>query len=238
MPSSTPRATSATRRTAAASAPARRRSTCATSIPSARWCWSTACAGSTNPPPPASAAAPTSTPFRCRSSITSRCWRTAPPRSTAPTPSPAWSTSSPRRRFEGVEVNGLHRRVQQGRPHHRGQPHRWRHQRQILRDVRRRATTTRTRSAPRSGGSRRFRSRTRACRRGSSGTPQGRFTFLRSGHRCSATYGSCAAGTFYDVTLNNGHEPPVWDPNNPTGGHVPQLQQTPTASTTRPSTCC
>ena len=44
---STTAATSATRLTAAASAPARRRSTCAISAPTAPWCWSTACASST-----------------------------------------------------------------------------------------------------------------------------------------------------------------------------------------------
>ena len=46
-PRSTTAATSATRPTAAASAPVRRRSTCAISAPTAPWCWSTACASST-----------------------------------------------------------------------------------------------------------------------------------------------------------------------------------------------
>ena len=56
-------AISATRRTAAASARARPRSTCAISAPSARWCWSTGCATSTARPRAAFPPRSTSTRF-------------------------------------------------------------------------------------------------------------------------------------------------------------------------------
>jgi iron complex outermembrane receptor protein len=51
---------------------------------------------------------------------------------------------------------------------------------------------------------------------GSSGTPQGRFRFCDP--NIAAGAGSCAAGNFLSITLNNGVTNPVWDPNNPTGG--------------------
>ena len=54
---------------------------------------------------------------------------------------------------------------------------------------------------------------------GSSGTPQGRFTFCDPS-RPVGTYGSCTASQefFYDVTLNNGTTTPVWNPANPSSG--------------------
>ena len=56
-------------------------------------------------------------------------------------------------------------------------------------------------------------------RAGSSGTPQGRFTFCDPS-RPVGSYGYCdPAGEFwYDVTLNNGTTTPVWNPANPSGG--------------------
>ncbi|MFZ5657188.1 MAG: TonB-dependent receptor plug domain-containing protein [Pseudomonadota bacterium] len=54
---------------------------------------------------------------------------------------------------------------------------------------------------------------------GSSGVPQGRFTFCDP-RRPAGTYGYCdPAGEFwYDVTLNNGTTTPVWNPANPSAG--------------------
>ncbi len=54
---------------------------------------------------------------------------------------------------------------------------------------------------------------------GSSGTPQGRFTFCDPSLPVGQ-YGSCTASQefFFDVTLDNGTTTPVWDPNDPEGG--------------------
>ncbi|WP_332662442.1 TonB-dependent receptor domain-containing protein, partial [Aeromicrobium sp.] len=54
---------------------------------------------------------------------------------------------------------------------------------------------------------------------GSSGTPQGRFTFCDPA-RPVGTYGSCTASQefFYDVTLNDGTTNPVWNPADPSSG--------------------
>ncbi len=54
---------------------------------------------------------------------------------------------------------------------------------------------------------------------GSSGTPQGRFTFCDPS-RPSGSYGYCdPVGDFwYDVTLNNGTTTPVWNPADPSSG--------------------
>jgi len=54
---------------------------------------------------------------------------------------------------------------------------------------------------------------------GSSGTPQGRYTFCDPA-RPAASYGSCSASQefFYDVTLNDGTTTPAWNPANPSGG--------------------
>jgi iron complex outermembrane receptor protein len=53
---------------------------------------------------------------------------------------------------------------------------------------------------------------------GSSGIPQGRFTFCDPA-RPASTYGSCTtADDFYDLTLNNGTVTPVWNPANPSAG--------------------
>jgi iron complex outermembrane receptor protein len=52
---------------------------------------------------------------------------------------------------------------------------------------------------------------------GSSGTPQGRFRFCDP-NIPAPNAGSCAAGSFLSITLNNGVTNPVWDPNNPNGG--------------------
>ena len=56
-------------------------------------------------------------------------------------------------------------------------------------------------------------------RAGSSGTPQGRFTFCDP-RRPAGSVGFCDPGgeNWYDVTLNNGTTAPVWDPANPDGG--------------------
>ncbi|MBL8262568.1 MAG: TonB-dependent receptor [Xanthomonadaceae bacterium] len=56
-------------------------------------------------------------------------------------------------------------------------------------------------------------------RAGSSGTPQGRFTFCDPS-RPVGSYGYCdAAGDFwYDITLNNGTTTPVWNPADPSTG--------------------
>src|SRR5439155_726720 len=89
----------------AASGRVPRRSTCGVSIRSACWCSSTAYAGSTSPPPRVSAAAPTSTRSRCRSSITSRSWKTARPQSMGRMRSRASSTSSPARRSTASNWN-------------------------------------------------------------------------------------------------------------------------------------
>lgn len=54
---------------------------------------------------------------------------------------------------------------------------------------------------------------------GSSGTPQGRFTFCDPA-RPAGSYGSCSASQefFYDITLNPGTLNPVWNPANPGAG--------------------
>ena len=54
---------------------------------------------------------------------------------------------------------------------------------------------------------------------GSSGTPQGRYTFCDPSVPVGQ-YGSCTASQefFYDITLDNGTTTPVWDPLDPTGG--------------------
>ena len=52
---------------------------------------------------------------------------------------------------------------------------------------------------------------------GSSGTPQGRFRFCDP-NIPAPNAGSCAAGSFLSITLNDGVTNPVWDPNNPNGG--------------------
>ncbi len=54
---------------------------------------------------------------------------------------------------------------------------------------------------------------------GSSGTPQGRFTFCDPS-RPVGSYGSCSASQefFYDVTLNPGTLNPVWNPADPSAG--------------------
>ncbi len=54
---------------------------------------------------------------------------------------------------------------------------------------------------------------------GSSGTPQGRFTFCDPS-RPVGSYGYCdSAGDFwYDVTLNNGTTTPIWNPADPSTG--------------------
>ena len=56
-------------------------------------------------------------------------------------------------------------------------------------------------------------------RAGSSGTPQGRFTFCDPA-RPAGSYGSCSAdqANFYDVTLNDGTTTPVWNPADPSAG--------------------
>ncbi len=96
MPSSTTRATSATRRMAAASAPERRKSTFATSARGECSSWSTASVTCSELRRAACPDRPTSTRFPNRPSNASKCCRTALRRSTDPTRSPAWSTSSPR----------------------------------------------------------------------------------------------------------------------------------------------
>jgi len=55
---------------------------------------------------------------------------------------------------------------------------------------------------------------------GSSGTPQGRFTFCDPS-RPAGTYGSCSASQefFYDITLNPGTTNPVWNPVTGTGSY-------------------
>lgn len=57
-------------------------------------------------------------------------------------------------------------------------------------------------------------------RAGSSGTPQGRYTFCDPSIVDPTQYGFCdpAGEMWFDVTLNNGTTTPSWDPNNPTGG--------------------
>ena len=54
---------------------------------------------------------------------------------------------------------------------------------------------------------------------GSSGIPQGRYTFCDPA-RPAASYGSCSASQefFYDVTLNDGTTTPVWNPADPSSG--------------------
>ncbi|WP_460729103.1 TonB-dependent receptor [Lysobacter rhizosphaerae] len=52
---------------------------------------------------------------------------------------------------------------------------------------------------------------------GSSGTPQGRFRFCDHATP-SGSVGSCADGSFYSATLNDGTTTPVWDPTNENGG--------------------
>jgi iron complex outermembrane receptor protein len=53
---------------------------------------------------------------------------------------------------------------------------------------------------------------------GSSGLPQGRYTFCDPA-RPASTYGSCTTpDDFYDITLNNGTTTPVWNPANPSAG--------------------
>jgi len=54
---------------------------------------------------------------------------------------------------------------------------------------------------------------------GSSGIPQGRYTFCDPA-RPAASYGSCSASQefFYDVTLNTGTTTPDWDPADPSSG--------------------
>lgn len=54
---------------------------------------------------------------------------------------------------------------------------------------------------------------------GSSGIPQGRFTFCDPG-RAAGTAGFCGdPDLWYDVTLNNGAAPTGWDPANPGSGN-------------------
>ncbi|HVI57885.1 MAG TPA: TonB-dependent receptor [Luteimonas sp.] len=54
---------------------------------------------------------------------------------------------------------------------------------------------------------------------GSSGIPQGRFTFCDPSRPVDGVGGCDADGAnWYDVTLNEGTTTPVWDPNNPDGG--------------------
>jgi len=54
---------------------------------------------------------------------------------------------------------------------------------------------------------------------GSSGIPQGRFTFCDPA-RPATSYGSCSASQefFYDVTLDGGTTTPVWNPADPSAG--------------------
>ncbi len=53
---------------------------------------------------------------------------------------------------------------------------------------------------------------------GSSGIPQGRYTFCDPA-RPANSYGSCTTpDNFYDLTLNNGTTTPVWIPANPSAG--------------------
>jgi iron complex outermembrane recepter protein len=53
---------------------------------------------------------------------------------------------------------------------------------------------------------------------GSSGVPQGRYTFCDPA-RPASTYGSCTTpDDWYDLTLNNGTTTPVWNPANPSAG--------------------
>src|SRR6478735_6608419 len=55
---------------------------------------------------------------------------------------------------------------------------------------------------------------------GSSGIPQGRYTFCDPA-RPAASYGSCSASQefFYDVTLDNGTTTPDWNPADPSAGN-------------------
>ncbi|KRA76002.1 hypothetical protein ASD78_08640 [Lysobacter sp. Root667] len=54
---------------------------------------------------------------------------------------------------------------------------------------------------------------------GSSGIPQGRFTFCDPSRPVTGVGGCDAAGdNWYDITLNNGTTVPMFDPNNPNGG--------------------
>jgi iron complex outermembrane receptor protein len=55
---------------------------------------------------------------------------------------------------------------------------------------------------------------------GSSGIPQGRYTFCDPA-RPAASYGSCSASQefFYDVTLNEGTTTPDWNPADPSSGN-------------------
>jgi iron complex outermembrane recepter protein len=57
-------------------------------------------------------------------------------------------------------------------------------------------------------------------RGGSSGTPQGRYTFCDPSIADPTQYGFCdpAGEMWFDVTLNDGTTTPSWDPNDPTGG--------------------
>lgn len=53
---------------------------------------------------------------------------------------------------------------------------------------------------------------------GSSGTPQGRYTFCDPA-RPANSYGSCTTpDNFYDLTLNGGTTTPVWNPADPSAG--------------------
>jgi iron complex outermembrane receptor protein len=57
-------------------------------------------------------------------------------------------------------------------------------------------------------------------RGGSSGTPQGRYTFCDPSIADPTQYGFCdpAGEMWFDLTLNDGTTTPAWDPNDPTGG--------------------
>ena len=113
----------------------------------------------------------------------------------------------------------LPRRIRSWRTDHRGQSHAGRRRRTIPRTVRRELLRPGRDQFGRLGVNLLSPKPNAGLAAGSSGTPQGRYTFCDPA-RPAASYGSCSASQefFYDLTLNNGTTTPVWNPADPSSG--------------------
>ncbi len=131
-----------------------------------------------------------------------------------------------KKKFEGVEVERLHRRLRQGRPDDRRQRHHRRHLRQVLRHDDRRVLQAERDQLGRLVAVA-YPGALRGPGGGQLGDAPGPLYVLRSDpadHRRSAA-AMPQQDNWYDMTLNNGTTTPVWNPNDPSAGTYHGFEQ-------------